>query len=290
MYQFLTKKSVTMIIGSIVLIVIGLLLTIGFTKIPAGYKGVKVNLMGRGKGAVEEVPTGKYWTLGLINIEYHKFPTFNQNYVWTKSRTEGSPNDESFTFSVDGMPVNIDVGIEYSLQEGKIAELFLKYRKNVDELTDITIRNTVRDSINTLALKYNADALMSGGISQLMDEAEEKSREYFKDDGINIISLSLVNAPVYPANMVEAINNKNQAIQDAVKIENELRQVEAEAQKTIAKARAEYESAKYQAQANRELAVSMSQPLLDKLWIEKWDGKLPITMAGNSSGLLISPK
>ena len=261
--------------------------------VPAGYKGVKVNVLGSDKGAIVAVPTGKY--MMWPNVEYHKFPLFNQNYVWTKSREESSPRDESFTFSINGMPVNVDVGIEYSLDETKILELFLKYRKNVDELTSITIRNVVRDNFNKYSLKYDIDTLMSGGMNELIAMVLSETTAYFADDGINIISLSLVAAPRYPESIVAAIEEKNKATQRAIQRENELREVEAESQKTIAQSRAKYESAKYQALANRELSSSFSTTLISKMklevqqeWIKKWDGKLPSTIAGDST-LLMNP-
>lgn len=271
---------ITLLIGSIVIR--------SMVLIPAGYKGIKVNVLGSEKGSVQEIPAGRYFTFLQFNVQYFRFPIFNQNYVWTANIEESSPRDESFTFSINGMPVNIDVGIEYYLEEGKIADLFLKYRKNVEELTDITIRNVVRDNFNRLSLEYDIDTLMSGGMTELLFQVEENSRNYFSEDGIHIKSLSLVNAPRYPLSIVQAIEEKNTATQRAIQRENELREVEAEAQKRIAQAKAEYESAKFQAMANKEISQSISQILINKLWIEKWDGKLPTTMAGES-GLLINP-
>ena len=261
--------------------------------VPAGYRGVKVNVLGSDKGAITAIPTGRYFR--WPNVEYHIFPLFNQNYVYSSDRTEGSKSDESFTFSINGMPVRINVGLEYSLDEDKILDLFLKYRKNVTELTAVTIRNILRDSFNKHSLKYDIDTLMSGGMNELLANVSRDSIEYFKEDGINIISLSLVNAPTYPASIVASIEEKNKATQRAIQRENELREVEAEAQKTIAQSRAKYESAKFQALANRELSSSFSQTLLSKMelevqqeWIKKWNGTLPSTMAGDST-LLMQP-
>ena len=274
-------------------IITTMLLMASCATVPAGYTGVKVNVLGSDKGAITAVPTGRY--MMWPNVEYHNFPLFNQNYVWTKSREESSPRDESFTFSINGMPVNVDVGIEYSLNADKILELFLKYRKNVDELTSITIRNVVRDNFNKYSLRYDIDTLMSGGMNELISMVLSETTAYFADDGIVIISLSLVAAPRYPESIVAAIEEKNKATQRAIQRENELREVEAESQKTIAQSRAKYESAKFQALANRELSSSFSTTLISKMelevqqeWIKKWDGKLPTTIAGDST-LLMQP-
>ena len=90
------------------------------SKVPAGYVGVKVNLYGTSKGVqAEELAVGRYW-IGM-NEELYTFPTFTQNYVWTRSSTEGSPNDESISFQTnEGVVVNTDVGISYHINSKKV--------------------------------------------------------------------------------------------------------------------------------------------------------------------------
>ena len=92
----------------------------GCSKVPAGNVGIKVYLLGKSKGVDTEVlPVGCYW-IG-VNEELYLFPTFQQNYVWTKSPNEGSKNDESLTFqTIEGMSVNADVGISYHLDPNLI--------------------------------------------------------------------------------------------------------------------------------------------------------------------------
>jgi hypothetical protein len=54
----------------------------GCSYVPAGYKGVIVNLYGSEKGIAEQpVSVGRYF-LGW-NKELYLFPTFLQNYTWT---------------------------------------------------------------------------------------------------------------------------------------------------------------------------------------------------------------
>ena len=120
----------------------------GCSKVPAGNVGVKVYLLGKSKGVdMEILPVGKYW-IG-VNEELYLFPTFQQNYVWTKSPKEGSPDDESLTFqTVEGLSVNADVGISYHLDPDKIPTIFQKYRRGIDEITNIFMRNVVRDGFN----------------------------------------------------------------------------------------------------------------------------------------------
>ena len=74
--------------------VITIVLLQACTKVPAGYKGIRVYLLGNKKGVdIEELGVGRYY-IG-INQELYLFPTFTQNYVWTQSVDEGSPEDRN---------------------------------------------------------------------------------------------------------------------------------------------------------------------------------------------------
>ena len=260
------------------------LMFVSCSRVPPGHVGLKVDLLGSDKGGIEELSVGRYY-IG-VNEELHKFPTFNQNYVWTANKDEGSPTNESFTFSVDGLPVNIDVGIEYNLVPGKIKEIFQKYRKGVDELTNVTIRNVVRDGFNSYSKSYDMDSLISGGMDELVNNVEKHTRETFEDVGINIVSVSLVSAPRYSASVVTSIENKIKATQEAVQMEYELRQTEAEAKKNVAEANglaeAKLINARADAEMKRMLNATYTDAVLTAMWIEKWDGVLPETMPGDS--------
>lgn len=72
-------------------------------------------------------------------------------------------------------------------------------------------------------------------------------------------------------------------VQEAQKSENELKVAEAEAKKKIVAAQAAAEAYRLQVQ-------TLDEKMLKKMWIDKWDGKLPVTMAGNSSAIYIPSK
>lgn len=88
----------------------------------------------------------------------------------------------------------------------------------------------------------------------------------------------------------EAIQQKSIAQQNAdkQKIENEAAIAKAEADKQVAITNAEAEAqktsiaAEAQAEANRKLAESLSDTLIDYQKVQKWDGKLPTVSGGNA--------
>ena len=80
----------------------------------------------------------------------------------------------------------------------------------------------------------------------------------------------------------------NELYADKQKIENEAAIAKAEADKQVAITNAEAEAQKTsiaadaQAEANRKLAESLSDTLIDYQKIQKWDGKLPTVSGGNA--------
>lgn len=250
--------------------------------VPAGNVGVKFNLYGSDKGVnFEEVGPGKYW-LGW-NEELYIFPTFMQNYVWTKSADEGSPNDESISFqTMDGMVANADIGISYSIDPDKVTNIFQKYRKGVDEITDVYLHNMVRDALVKEASTKPVDYVYGSGKAELIAKVQEDVMSQVAPIGINIDKISWIGEIRLPQTVIDSINAKNAATQMAQQRQNEVAQAKAEADKRVAQAKGEADSilltAQAQAEANKILASSITPELIQNKAIEKWDGKLPTTM------------
>src|SRR5574343_148657 len=152
------------------------------SKVPYGYQGIKVHLYGGSKGVdTEELGVGRYW-IGW-NEELFLFPTFMQNYVWTRNKTEGSPNDESITFqTMEGMEVNGDFGITYSIKPGRVSNVFSMYKRGIYEITDTFLRNMVSDALTKVASTMKVDTVYGEGKATLMTEVEKRVREETKED------------------------------------------------------------------------------------------------------------
>ena len=81
-----------------------------------------------------------------------------------------------------------------------------------------------------------------------------------------------------PKAVKTAIDLKIKATQDAQRTENELRETEAKAKKNIAEAQGLAEAIRLraiaEAEANRIVAQSISQNLIEYEKVKRWDGKL----------------
>lgn len=246
-------------------------------RIPPGNVGVVVNMMGNDQGV-----ESKELHVGLHVIapwkEIFRFPTFEQNHTW-----EGR---ESFLFQTqEGLAVSVAVGITYHLEADHIPILFQKYRRGMDEITDIFIHNNIRDAINRAGGHLKVEDLYGSSKDLFFDTVQQSVQNSLGPIGISVSRVYLIGRLHFPDNVVAALNAKIEATQRAQQRENELREAEAEAKKQIAAAQGRAESvlveARSKAEANLLLAKSVTPQLVQYQAVQKWDGKLPNTLAGD---------
>ena len=169
----------------LVLLFAGLAFT-GCTRVKPGHVGVKVYMTGGAKGVDQEVVGPGNYFLGW-NTELYDFPTFQQNYTWTKSISEGNPTDESITFQTkDGLSISADIGIQYNIAPENVGAVFQKYREGVKELTNIVLRNMVRDAFVRRSTSYSAEEAYSSNKSALMDSVLTDVKREAKACGITV--------------------------------------------------------------------------------------------------------
>lgn len=259
--------------------IVGVIFLTQLERVEAGYVGVKVDLLGDDKGVqAEEVGPGRYW-IG-INEDLYLFPTFSQNYVWTAAADDGSKGDESLTFqSVEGMDIGADVGITYSVDPTMVSTLFQRYRKGIDEITDLYLRNMVRDALVNEASRMKVDAIYGTGKTGLMERAEQSVREQVSQYGIIIEKVYWIGSLRLPGRVVDAIDAEISANSQARQRQNEIETARAEAEKERARAQGAADAilieARAQAEANRILSESLTPEVLQSTALSKWDGVLP---------------
>lgn len=261
------------IIAAVIIIAV-LLVPITLVVISPGYVGVVVNMFGSEKGVEEkEISVGAHFVMPWKTV--YKFPVFEQNHLWDGYK--------KFTFQTsEGLVVEADVGITYHLRPDRIHLLFAKYRRGMDEITDVFIRNFTRDAINKCASKMKIEDLYGTSKEKFFDDVQALVRNDLQALGIVIERIYLVGNLHFPDSVVKALNAKIEAVQRAQQRENELRESEAEAKKVMAKAHGEAESALIRARAESEANLTLSKSLTKELihWqtIQKWDGQLPKAM------------
>lgn len=246
--------------------------------VQAGYVGVRVNLYADKGVQNETVGTGRYF-LG-INEKMFQFPTFNQlvNYR------------APFTFQTsDAMDVTATVGVEYNIDPSKAATIFATYRKGIDEITDVNLRQYISDALIKNAVTMDINQLTQGGKTKLLESVAADIRKKLDPVGIRIVKLSWMTDLRYPEQVRQSINAKIEATQRALLRENEVAQSKAEAEKVRVAAQGEADARLTRARAEAEAIAIKAKALRDNPGIlqlnaiDKWDGKLPVYMTDGAA-------
>lgn len=266
-------------------IILSLLALTGCYSVPTGYVGLKVNLYGDGKGGIQKVPPGRY--LDTPNVEFHKFPIFMQNIVWTASSTEGSPHDDSVTFQTsEGLAVNADVGFSYSVREDHVEKIFVQYRKSIETITSVYLRNVVRDAFNSVASTMTVEEIYGKGKTIFIQKVNQMVKDKVTPVGFDVSQISIIGTMRLPDAVVTALNNKIAATQRAQQRENELRETEAQAKKKLIEVRAEAEANRLKIKQITPELMQYEKIQIQAKMVEKWDGKLPQIQSGTGGSIL----
>src|SRR5882757_1347254 len=121
-------------VAGVVAVVVCILLFASLTTIHPGHVGVSVRKCGGGGVSSDPVPTGYYWR-SLFCEEVVEYPTNVQTLVLSKSPHEGMALDESITVtSSEGLPVNLDVSLSFTLDPAKVPTIYTKYRNDIEHI------------------------------------------------------------------------------------------------------------------------------------------------------------
>lgn len=255
-------------------------LTSCYERVDAGHEGVKVNLYGDKKG-VDDVSlvTGAVWYNPFTTAIY-EFPTF----VITVDYEPFSINAK------DGSSFTVDPTISLKIMDGKSPEVFKKYRKeNIEDVINTTLYNYVKNAFRIQLNNYTTDELVSKR-EEFEKSIEDRLQKELEAENFHLEQLT--SGLQYPQSLVDAINRKNEAVQEALKIENEVKAVEAAAKKRVAEAEGNAKAlgikGDAEAEYNRKIAASLSPLIIQQNMIEKWDGKTPVFTGANGTILDVS--
>lgn len=224
------------------------------------------------KGGVEG--TCKGW------VFYNPFTTHVYKYHTFVQRKTYDP----FTVNAkDASIFQMDPTIAYRIDEEKICDIFVKYRVGIKALEDGYIRTCIFEAYRTCANQYSSDSLMSNR-AKFESDVRARLDKTMKEQGFIVEEFTSQITP--PSSLTEMINEKNIAIQSALKAENKVKEAEANAKINIAQAKGAADAMKIKADAeayyNRTISESLSGLIVQEDWIEKWDGKLPTYAAGGN--------
>lgn len=241
---------------ALVAVLLFLQFLISVERVDAGSVGIRVNLVGDNKGVddITEV-TGWVFYMPLLTAIY-EFPIYTQVKDYEPFKVNAK----------DGSEFSVDPTFSYYVDRAAVPKIFQQYRRNLQELENGYIRNVIYDSYRIIANQYPSDSLISNRV-QFENRVQDMLQTTLRQEGF--IFQQLTSNLVAPQSLRDAIDAKNKTTQEAIQSENKLRKTEAEAKAKIIDAEAEKK-------VNDLKSSALTPLIIQQMYIEKWDGKLPV--------------
>lgn len=225
-------------------------------------------------------------TLGTVNLEPLSEGLHFVNPISTVKELEVRLVKEQIANSPAGtkdqQQVHTDITVNYRLNASKAGYIFKDFGLDV---ADKVLVPAVNEALKSVTAKYTAEELLTKRdevSTNVYAHIVEKVKQY----DININSVSMSNF-TYSADYQKSIEAKVIATQNKLKAEQDLQRIEVEAKQAIAVAEGKAKAIQIETAAiNSQGGASYVE--LKK--IEKWDGKLPTTMAGSVPFLNVGAK
>ena len=288
------KGTISKIIGSIGIgfVFIGLLI-FGYSctyKVDPGYAGVIYSM----DGGIETETLGQGFHVVAPWKKVIEYPVSTETVYYTKNNDDGDEKkDNSINVNTkDGKQVNVSVTYAYHMDEVQLPSVFEKFRGQKSEVIEAGyMKNEMYQAINEITSQYSLMELVGDKRPQINEAILNKFRNSLEPYGIVIetFNLSDVVPDEQTKEAIQAVVNAQNALEKA-KVEKEQAEVDAEKARVAAKGKADAEliEAEGTAAANAKLQESLTPLIVEQRKLDKWDGKLPGIVAGNSN-LLIQP-
>jgi len=249
---------------------------IGCERIDAGNVGIKVNNAGGERGISKtEYVTGWVFYSRFISRIY-EFPTFQQHKEY----------DPFVVPSKGGTIFTVHPSFNYNLNPGEVGAMFQTFRLPLNQLEEGYLKNAVSVTIREVTNTFTVDSILNN--LSLYDAAivgglNKKLAPFF--------TVSTFTSGLQPDEKLAAtIAAKADAIQQALRIENEQKAIRAKAENDIIEAKRDSAvlviGALSEARAIKEKQNALTPEYVEYQKVLKWDGKLPQVSSGNGGVIL----
>ena len=299
-------------VGAIVLgviIIIGLI--VGFScaeKVPAGYVGIVYSMNG---GVSDEILT-QGWHLVSPTKEVTLYSVGIEQSYLTSGEDGDSKKDDSFEVpSSDGKGLMVDLTFTYRYDADKVTDLFTRFKgQSGKEVRDSFIKPNIISWTKEVTAQYPVTEILGNERANLNIALSEYISKKFDPYGIIVENVSLINIDadqetraqvqkkVNAQQELELANIERQTATVQANKDKEVALIAAEQEKEVAeinaakqkiKAEGDAEAtrirAEAEAEANKKIAESLTEELIEKTKIDKWNGSVP-TVSGSGATII----
>jgi len=271
-------------IGAVIIgivIILAIILTIMCTvRVPAGYVAVQYSM----NGGIKDKVLTQGWHLIPPTVKATKYTVgIEQSYLTKDEKGDSEDNDRFTASSAEGKAIDIDLTFTYQYKPENVTEVFKRFKgQSGEEVKDSFIKPNIISWSKEVLAKYNVADIIGAEKENVNKSITSYVAKKFEPYGITVSNVTLINVGVDKKTR-EVINKKIAAQQNAEtqKINNQTKIDKANADAEAKKIEAEAE-----AKANRMIEESLTDNIIKQQYIEKWDGKLPVTNAGKNDLIL----
>lgn len=252
-------KLIKQIAKLAVFALLGLIIFFGsWATVSAGNKGVRVTM---GKVSPDTLQEGLHlkWPLiqNIVEMDGH-----NTKYA-----------DKAATYTKDIQTANLNFTLNYQLDPSHANEVYRNFGRDWEQAL---VPQIVLNSIKSIIGQWDAVEVVENR-QKAVDQIEANVREKLAPYGVKVQNFAIDNID-FNAEFEKANEAKVTAVQRAIEAQNHTKQVTEEASQKVIAAKAEAESMSIRSQA-----LAQNHGLVEYEAVQKWDGKLPVTMLGGAT-------
>lgn len=201
----------------------------------------------------------------------HFYNPFTTSITEMDTQTQKSEYDLE-TYTKDIQQAKMHVVVNYNLDRDKAGDMFREVGRDWENKL---IPQAVEGTIKAVIGKWDAVDLIANR-SKAQQEIQAQITMALAAKYVTVTNVQVSNID-YTKEFEDAVEQKVKAIQQAEQAHNNTERVAEEAKQKVLTAKAEAEAMQIKSQA-----LSQNQNLVAYEAVQKWDGKLPVQMLGNS--------
>lgn len=249
----MNKKIVAGVVSAVAALVVAICFLLCLERVPVGYVGVVYSASG-----VEDQTLAQGWHLLSPLKKVSKFPISQQQIVFSDDPADYNAKehaDWSIDAPADGGMVKINLTVNYNFTPDKVVDLYNRFNgMDGETLVSSRIQNSIIAYVKEVTPQFSVMDIYSDKKSEVNDAItsylnEKLSGEY----GINVVSALVIDVEL-DQTLMQKVQAKEQAKQDAEIAELEKQTAMAQAETDKVKAQAKADVALIEAQADADAA------------------------------------
>ena len=268
-------------------------------KVPAGYVGIVYSM----NGGISDTVLTQGWHLVSPTKDVTLYSVGIEQSYLTSGEDGDSKNDDSFEVPTsDGKGLTVDLTFTYRYDPDRVTDLFTRFKgQSGKDVRDSFIKPNIIAWTKEITAQYPVTEILGDERANLNIAISEYVHNKFDPYGIIVENVNLINIDA-DEDTRAAVQRKVTAQQELelAQIEQKTAKVQADKDKEVALIAAEQEKevatinaekakikaegeaeavrirAEAEAEANKKIADSLTEELIEKQRIDKWNGDVPM--------------